>query len=726
MVSSRPTSTRTSSRISTTCTESGPRVEPATPGVGYIGGNGLRECVTTRTIRARDRPVFGVDVHSGDVRGDDPSYALVILDPVDADDPDAPDTDEPMARITRDVVSFRKLCRLIDDREPLYVATDNAYELAANKNELVGFLRSLPDGTRLVQVTGAERPEPLSRVASRHGVPYGKQSMKEAEASARLAAANVGFEVTAFTDETTVKVSRGRSTGKGGWSQDRYTRRIHGNVRKRTRQVQSKLSEANLEFERDVTEKYGGYANATFTVSARPEDIPVSNSRAGDVRVEVERERRDGIEYEPLVKRRDRVIVGIDPGTTTAAAVVGLDGTVHALFSSRTADTADVTAWIIEQGRPIIVAADVEPMPETVEKFRRSFDAAGWRPTTDLPVDEKLHRTREAGYANDHERDALAAALYAYDDHEDQFERIAAKTPPRLDREAVIAGVVADGASVEAVIDDLTETDSADGDGDGDADDGDPTEPERTEEEETIRRLREQVDRLQSHTESLESDLAERDERIETLESKLEDAKREERIEARTRRAVSRLERETERLERERDEAKERITELEGKVETLKELWRLDHSNFEHVAADQGLASVKVVEQFTLDALETADDAYGLVADDVVYLRDASGAGRRTAEQLAETDPRAVIRDGNLSEVADQVLFDHDVPVVPVDSVPVKEVDELAVVDEAELDAAISEWEQQAAQRRKAEKAEHLDKIISEHRAGRTLPDTEE
>ncbi len=695
--------------------------------MGYIGANGIREPVTARTIRARDRPVFGVDVHSGDVRGDDPSYALVILDPVDEDDPDAPDADGPMARVTRDVVSFRKLCRLIDDREPLYVATDNAYELAADKGELVGFLRSLPDGTRLVQVTGAERPEPLSRVASRHGIPYGKKPMKEAEASARLAAANVGHEVTAFTDETTVKVSRGRSTGKGGWSQDRYTRRIHGNVRKRTRQVQSELKAANLDFERDVTEKYGGYANATFTVEARPEEIPVSNSRAGDVRVEVERERRDGIEYEPLVQRRDRVIVGIDPGTTTAAAVVGLDGTVHALYSSRTADTADVTEWIIEQGRPIIVAADVEPMPETVEKFRRSFDAAGWRPTTDLPVDEKLHRTREASYDNDHERDALAAALYAYDDHEDQFERVAAKTPPRLDRGAVIAGVVAGDASVESVIADLSEDDgSSDGSGDADADETDPTEPERTEEEETIRRLRERVERLESHAESLEADLAERDERIEELEGELEEAKREERIEARSRRAVSRLERETDRLERERDEARETVAELETKVETLKELWRLDHSNFDDVAADRGLVSVKAVEQFTLDALAAADEAYGLVAGDVVYLRDASGAGRRTAERLAETDPRAVIRDGNLSDVADRVLFDHDVPVVPADAVPVREVDELAVAGEAELEAAIDDWETRAERRRKAEKQEHLDRIISEHRAGRTLPETEE
>ena len=681
--------------------------------------------MTSRTIRARDRPVFGVDVQSGDVRGDDPSYALVILDPVDGDDPDAPDTDEPLARVTRDVVSLRKLGRLIADREPLYVATDNAYELAPDKNALVGFLRSLPDGTRLVQVTGAERPEPLSRVASRHGIPYGKKPMKEAEAAARLAAANVGHEVTAFTDETTVKVSRGRSTGKGGWSQDRYTRRIHGNVRKRSRQVQSKLDDANLEYDREVTEKYGGYANAVFTVQARPEEIPLSNSRAGDVRVEIDRERRDGIEYDPLVERRDRVIVGIDPGTTTAAAVVGLDGTVHDRYSSRTADTADVTEWIIEQGRPILVAADVEPMPETVEKFRRSFDAAGWQPTTDLPVDEKLHRTRETNYDNDHERDALAAALYAYDAHADQFERISEKTPPRLDREEVIAGVVAGDASVESVIEDLREDPGDDDAGSGD-DDADPTEPDRTESEETIRRLRERVDRLESHADRLEADVSERDDRIEELEAALEEAKREERIEARSRRIVSRLERETDRLERERDEARETVAELERKVETLKELWKLDHSNFSDVADDEGLVSVKTVEQFTLDALDATDEAYGLVSGDVVYLRDASGAGRRTAERLADAEPRAVIRDGNLSDVADQVLFDHEIPVVPAAAVPVREVDELAVTREAELEAAVDDWETQAERRRRDEKAERLDRIISEHRAGTTLPETEE
>jgi len=114
--------------------------------------------VNARTS-ALDTLVFGVDVQSGDVRGDAPSYALVAFDGENID---------------RDVVSHRKLRRLIEREEPALVATDNMYELAADKDALVHFLRELPDGTRLVQVTGAERPEPLSRVASRHGVPYDK------------------------------------------------------------------------------------------------------------------------------------------------------------------------------------------------------------------------------------------------------------------------------------------------------------------------------------------------------------------------------------------------------------------------------------------------------------------------------------------------------------------------------------------------------------------------
>ena len=665
--------------------------------VDLYAGVAYQRHVSARTA-ALNAVVFGVDIQSGDVRGDAPSYALVVFDG---------------ESIERDVVSYRKLRRRIDDEEPAIVATDNSYELAEDRDALVHLLRTLPDETKLVQVTGAQQPEPLSRVASRHGVPYGKDPMQEAEAAARLAAANVGQEVTAFTDTTEVKVARGRSTGGGGWSEDRYTRRIHGSVKRRTREVESALEEAGIEYERDVTEKYGGFANAVFTVEAPPSGLPVSSERSGDVRVEIERVRRDGIEFRPLAKRRDHVLVGIDPGTTTAAAVVGLDGEVLDVLSTRTADTAAVIEWIVERGRPILVAADVTPMPETVEKIRRSFDAAGWTPDRDLPVDTKKHRTRDEGYDNDHQRDALAAALSAYDDHEDQFERVARKVPPRQEVGPVLARVVADEESVESVLADLQDEDG------GEEDDGEEhTERELTAEEKQIKRLKARVERLEDHVDSLEGTIEDKDDQIREYERELSEARREERREARRRREVTRLERETDRLERKLEEKADRVEQLEGKLERLKALWKLDHSNFADVSEKKaGLVPVKVVEQFTVDAIGAAEESFGLVEDDIVLLRDASGAGRSSARRLAEIQPRIVLRNGGLSDAADRILFEADVPVAPAETVTVQEVDELAVARESEVEAAIEDWRERASDRERKRSAEMVDRLISEHRA---------
>ncbi|WP_255195021.1 DUF460 domain-containing protein [Halorarius litoreus] len=655
--------------------------------------------MSTRTS-ALDAVVFGVDVQSGDVRGDAPSYALVAFDGEHLD---------------RDVVSLRKLRRLIEREEPEVVATDNMYELAPDKDALVHFLRELPTETKLVQVTGAERPEPLSRVAKRHDVPYGKEPMKEAEAAARLAAANVGYEVSAFTNTTRVKVSRGRSTGKGGWSQDRYTRRIHGNVKRATREVESELRDAALEFERDVTEKYGGFSQAIFTVEATPAEIPVSARRTGDIRIEIEREQRDGIEFRPLAKRRDFVIVGIDPGTTTAVAVLDLDGEVLDVHSTRTADTADIIEWLIERGRPLLVAADVQPMPETVEKFRRSFDAAGWAPDHDLPVDGKKHRAREVAYDNDHERDALAAALYAFDHHQDQFERIARKVPPRIDRGEVTARVLTGEESVESVLREMQDDDG------GDEESGTTHEPrELTAEEKEIKRLRERVDRLESHVSDLKETLEAKEAEIESYEEELSAARRRERQEARERREVTRVQRENERLERELEEAREANETLSGKLERLKELWKLDHSNFADVASENAdLVPVKPVEQFTTAAIEAAHEAFGLAEDDVILLRDASGAGKSSAERLADVNPRVVLKHGTLSDQARAVLHDHEIPYGSVEGVDIQEIDELAVARESAVEAVLDDWHDRAAERRKEENASMVDDLISEHRAER-------
>ncbi|MDY6780015.1 MAG: DUF460 domain-containing protein, partial [Halobacteria archaeon] len=125
-----------------------------------------------------------------------------------------------------------------------------------------------------------------------------------------------------------VKVSRGRSTGKGGWSEDRYTRKIHGAVKRRANEIEDELESKGFDYESEVTEKYGGYSNAVFEVEATRDELPFSESRSDDVRVEIEPVRSDGIEFESLAERRDPVFVGVDPGTTTAVAVVDRGGEV--------------------------------------------------------------------------------------------------------------------------------------------------------------------------------------------------------------------------------------------------------------------------------------------------------------------------------------------------------------------------------------------------------------
>lgn len=655
--------------------------------------------------------VYGVDIQSGDPRGDKQSYAVVALD--GRGDGES---------VERDVVSRRKLFRLVEDREPDIVATDNVYELAEDSNDLVRLLRELPDVTRLVQVTGAERPEPLGRVASRYEVPYSKEAIGEAEASARLAANNVGYEVKAFRDVTRVKVSRGRSTGGGGWSEDRYTRKIHGAVRDTARSIRDELDSVGLSYEMDVTEKYGGYANAEFLVEAGRDDLPVSGSRSGDVRVEVEPVKRDGIEFERLAERRDHVVVGVDPGTTTGVAVVDLDGEVLNVLSTRTMDTAGVVEWVIERGRPVVVAGDVAPMPSTVDKIRRSFDAAGWAPGDDLGVDFKKRITSdwEYKYSNDHERDAMAAALAAYEAHEDQFSRVRKKMPPGVDEGEVLSRVLSDSVSVESAIEEVTEEESGGEEG------GTQEQRELTEEEKKINRLQNQVGRLKSHVEDLEERVEEKEERIDELEGALALERDEVTREIRKEEEVERLQDRIKSLERKLKKREGELDNVREKLDRLKKLWKVDHSDFADIAEARDYAVVKTVEEFTQTALDRAEESYGLSEDDVVLLRDASGAGRSTAERLASVEPRLILKNGGLSDVADEILFENDIPVGPAGEVELREIDDLAIARESDVERVIDEWMEDAEERRRRRNAEMVDELINEYRFQRSVGEEEQ
>lgn len=108
---------------------------------------------------------------------------------------------------------------------------------------------------------------------------------------------------------------------------------------------------------------------------------------------------------------RKRTIVGFDPGTTSAIAVLDLDRNVLLLKSMRNAGFDEIVEEVGSAGKPIVIACDVSPAPEVVRKLAASFDAYLSIPEMDMEVGEKTRLARAYAPEDNHQRDSLAAAL---------------------------------------------------------------------------------------------------------------------------------------------------------------------------------------------------------------------------------------------------------------------------------------------------------------------------
>ena len=163
------------------------------------------------------------------------------------------------------------------------------------------FLQGLPPQTRLVQVTGGERKETLGKVAARYNISFNRfDPFAEARTTAQVASLGAGAEVIAFENESEVVVSRHRSPGKGGWSQNRYVRKMHGAVQLKGREIEMALVAAGLRYEKKETRAFGGCSRVAFRVFATRDQVPVSTYRGADVQVRISGKRLERIQFRPL------------------------------------------------------------------------------------------------------------------------------------------------------------------------------------------------------------------------------------------------------------------------------------------------------------------------------------------------------------------------------------------------------------------------------------------
>jgi len=113
------------------------------------------------------------------------------------------------------------------------------------------------------------------------------------------------------------------------------------------------------------------------------------------------------------------IILGIDPGTTTAGAILSLDGEKLSVFSGKNFTLGDFIKQALAFGQPVLASTDKEKIPSFVQEFAAQFRIPVVAPEKDFKREEKNqmlkeHFNSEPLNHNDHELDALASAILAY------------------------------------------------------------------------------------------------------------------------------------------------------------------------------------------------------------------------------------------------------------------------------------------------------------------------
>ncbi|ASJ02077.1 hypothetical protein A3L09_01745 [Thermococcus profundus] len=613
-----------------------------------------------------------------------------------------------------------RLIRFIHAKRPDIIAVDSVTELG---DDLRKFLRALPPGTKLVQVTGRPGEQrSLQSLAREQGIRTGDRfdPYEEAKLAALLASKGVGYEVLAFEDEVVVKVTRGRSPGKGGWSQDRYRKRVHNLVRDKVREIEERLRRAGIPFDLETEEKDYGLSKGEFRVYASREELAglIKPMKGGDVEVRILPVERSELGFAPLtgeeaIKERRSIIVGIDPGITVGIAAIDLNGRIVALHSERNMPVGEVFRFVSEVGHPIIVATDVSPAPGFVEKIARSFKAQLFAPRESLRVEEKNELLRDLGITvdDDHQRDALAAAYKAYLRLKPKLEHIDARLREAglSKKSEEVKALVIQGYNLGEAMQKVSLK------GRRRKEMEEPGEEQRGfDAEPYLRRIRElerRIEFLERENEELREIIREQRKTIGKLERKIADYDDEVRRKVLRERELEAKVKRIELLEKQLKEAKAVIERLSRDLVQVKRM---------NVVEIRGSAvPLKVLRVLSWRELQRIEREIGLRRGDVLFVANPAGAGKAIAEELVEKGIKAIITEKPLPEVVASVFREAHVPFFTSEELDVKRVDEFAVVERETLETAIerllAKWEEEDRER----EAEKLARLLEEYRIER-------
>ncbi len=370
---------------------------------------------------------------------------------------------------------------------------------------------------------------------------------------------------------------------------------------------------------------------------------------------------------------------------------------------------ADLVEELTRVGRPLVVASDVHEMPFSVEKVRRAFSAVAYTPKTDISVEAKLEAARPHPYANDHERDALTAALEAYRHYRNRFAGMLRRVPPGVDLDEVRAGAVR-GLSLEQVLEGMRERPAPP------APVAPPVPPEPLGEgEERVRLLEGQNKRLRGLVRELQDESSEKDRAIDRLEARLKAARARSAAAARESAEIATRDAEIESLRARLKREEKQVRRLKRRVAQLR--------RYEEAALDTAGVPVKVLAAFTRDAVRHLFETLGIRPGELLYVAAADGWGRTTVRDLADLQVRGLVLNVPSLAAVDpqlvQLCREYDLPLIAGGEVGARVQGLLGRVDPEPLAAAEAAWAAGQEEHRRQQQQAMLVGVLRDYRTER-------
>ncbi len=644
---------------------------------------------------------MGVDIESGSPEGGNARYSLVII------------KCSGLLVYKAESSSLARLVRVAWDYRPRRLGIDNVYELGGDERRLSRVLSLLPPDLEVFQVTLMDGVFfDIRDVARRAGIieDFSKMNpLKTSYVAAMLACMGYGTSVRSVEEKTVVYVSRLRSHSSGGWSQQRYQRRVRAAIYNVATSIKEALDRMGLDYDYHYRESRGGLESAIFTVYAPREVVRkvVEETRGPDYVVKIKPVYRSKllIAGEGRSRQNRPLIVGVDPGVTTGIALVDLDGRVLHVSSIRVADRGSIVELISKYGKPVVIAVDVTDVPESVRKLAAQLGASIYTPPHDLSVAEKrslIERLAgEVKLRDSHERDALAAAYRAYLSLKEKLESIEVKLRDmgaEIDREEVKRWVL-EGLSLAEALERALEKVIEDVESRRDK----IRREERRVQQVDVTEYIVEIERLRVQRDSLEARIRELEETLKDYERRLRDIQSSIKFEVARDAEIARLKARVEVLEREVDRLRVEKERLEDELARAAKII---------VAVSSGeLLVAKRIPILTVRNLRRDER---IKTGDVVIVDNANMFETDAIEELVKRGVKAVLLLDTESPLAN-ALRERLIPVLNMKDYRIEEILGVVLVQSKVLEDVEVERERLKALR----KPPDIERIVEEYRRER-------